>query len=79
MGDVEHFLGTALTWLCHEDYHDVSVHLNRISGKSMLKNKSSQIARMSMSSYVGYLHDERIIAHVIVERISNMKYKQQKQ
>ena len=53
--------------------------LNRIQGKSMLKNKSPQIARECMSSYIGYLRDERIIAHVIVERVSNMKRKQRKQ
>ena len=47
--------------------------LNRIQGKSMLKNKSSQIARDYMSSYVGYIRDERIIAHVIVERVSGLK------
>ena len=44
--------------------------VNRMSGKSMLKNKSPQIARMSMSSYVGYLRDERIIANEILERNS---------
>ena len=53
--------------------------INRIQGKSMLENKSSQIARDYMSSYVGYLCDERTIAHVIVERISSLKSKQQKQ
>ena len=42
--------------------------LNRIQGKSMLENKSSQIVRDYMISYVGFLRDERIIAHVIVER-----------
>ena len=47
--------------------------VNRIVGKSMLKNKSPQIARECMSSYVGYLHNERIIAYVVVERVSNMK------
>ena len=52
--------------------------LNRIQGKSMLKNKSPQIAREYMSSYIGYIHDERIVAHVIVERVSNLKSKQQK-
>ena len=50
-----------------------SAPLNRMSGKSMLKNKSSQIARIRMSSSVGYLRNERIIAHVIVECVSNMK------
>ena len=53
--------------------------LNRIDVKSMLKNKSPQITRGSVSSYVGYLRDERIIAHVIVERVPNMKCKHQKQ
>ena len=49
--------------------------VNRMSGKSMLKNKSPQIARMSMSSYVGYLRDERIISSVIVERDSKQNQK----
>jgi len=39
----------------------------------MLKNKSPQIARECIGSYVGYIRDERIIAHVIVKRVSNMK------
>ena len=39
----------------------------------MLKNKSPQIARMSMISYVGYLCNERVISYVIVERDSNEK------
>ena len=52
---------------------------NRISGKSMLKNKSPRIARMSMGSYIGHLRDERIIAHVIVDRVSSLKSKQRKQ
>ena len=52
---------------------------NQCQGKSMLKNKSPQIARDYMSSYVGYIRDERTIAHVIVERVSNMKCKQWKQ
>jgi len=47
------------------------VPLSRILGKTVLENKSPQIARECMSSYVGYLHDERIISYVIVERISN--------
>ena len=53
--------------------------VNRIQGKSMLKNKSPQIAIYYMSSYVGYLHDGRITAQVIVERISSLKSKQRKQ
>ena len=53
--------------------------LNRIQGKSMLKNKSPQIARDYMSSYIGYLRYEHIIAHVLVERVSSLKNKQQKQ
>jgi len=44
---------------------------NRISGKSMLKIKSTQIARECTSSYVEHLHSERIIAYDIVERNSN--------
>jgi len=51
----------------------MAVGVNRIQGKSMIENKSTQIARDYMSSYIGYLHDERIIDHVIVERVSNMK------
>ena len=46
---------------------------NRIVGKSMLKNKSPQIAREYMSSYVEYLCNERIISYVIVECDSNEK------
>ena len=34
----------------------------------MLKNKSSQIARMIMSSYVGYIRNEHTIAYDIVEQ-----------
>ena len=60
-------------WKC-----TVKRFINRIQGKSNLKNKSPQIARECMSSYVGYLRDERIIAHVIVERDSNMKSKHRK-
>ena len=56
-----------------------STSVNRIQGKSMLKNKSPQIARDYMSSYVGYLRDKRTIAHAIVERVSNMKCEQRKQ
>ena len=41
--------------------------VNRMQGKSMLENKSRQIAREIMGSYVGYIRDERIIAHVIVD------------
>ena len=44
----------------------------------MSKNKSPQIARECTRSYVGYLRDKRIIPHVIVERVSNMKSKQTK-
>ena len=44
--------------------------INRILGKSMLKIRCTQIARMSMISYVGYLRNERAIAHNIVERDS---------
>jgi len=39
----------------------------------MLENKSSQIARDYMGSYAGYLRDELIIAHVIVEHVSSLK------
>ena len=39
----------------------------------LLKSRCNQIARISLSSSVGYLRNERIIAHVIVERVSNMK------
>jgi len=56
-----------------------SANVNMIQGKSMLKNKSPQIARDYMCSYLGYLHDERKIAHVIVERVSSLKSKQRKQ
>jgi len=45
----------------------------------MLTNKSPQIARECMSSYVGYLRKQRITAHVIVEHVSNMKSKHRKQ
>ena len=37
----------------------------------MLKIKSTQIGRMSMSSYVGYIRHKHIIAYNIVERDSN--------
>ena len=43
-------------------YWTILLCFNIIQGKSMLENKSSQIARDYMGSYVGYLHDERIIA-----------------
>ena len=46
-------------------------HINRILGESMLKIRCTRIARMSMISYVGYLRNEHIIAHDIVERDSN--------
>ena len=36
-------------------------------------NKSPRIARECMSSHVGYLRNECIISHVIVERDSNEK------
>ena len=48
--------------------------VNRIDVKSMFKIKSTQIARMSISYYVGYLRDERIIAYDAVERDSIQKY-----
>jgi len=44
----------------------------------MLKNKRPQIAKDYMIPYVGYLHKERTIAHVIVERVSSLKREQQK-
>ena len=37
----------------------------------MLKMKSTQIARVSISYYIGYLRDGRIIAYNIVERDSS--------
>jgi len=45
--------------------------LTEVFGKSILKIKSTQIARMSMSSYVIYIRKERIIAYDIVERDLN--------
>ena len=50
------------------------VSVNRILGKSMLKNKSTQTARMIMSSYIGYLRNERIIPYDIVECDSNQNH-----
>ena len=52
--------------------------INRIVGKSMLKNKSPQIGRECISSYVGYILDKHIIAYVVVEHDSNMKSKHRK-
>jgi len=48
--------------------------INSILGKSMLKIRCTRIARMSMSSYVGCLRNERIIGHGIVERGSNQNH-----
>ena len=39
----------------------------------MLKIKSTQIARMSISFYVGYLRNELIIAHAVMAHDSNQK------
>jgi len=36
--------------------------VTRIQGKSMLKIISTQITRVNISSYVGYLHNESMIA-----------------
>jgi len=47
--------------------------INRIQSKYMLEHKSSQIVRESMSSYVGYRNEERIVLYVIVKRDSNEK------
>ena len=56
-----------------------STELYRIQGKSMFKNKSPQIVRDYMSSYAGYICDERIIAHEIVERDSFQNHAGRKQ